>query len=29
VPWSGKTFARSDLSFQRLNEAIKKRAEAS
>jgi len=29
VPLSGKTFARSDVSFQGLNEAIKKRAEAS
>jgi hypothetical protein len=29
VPLSGKTFARSDNSFKGLNEAIKKRAEAS
>lgn len=29
VPLSGKTFARSETSFQGLNEAIKKRAEAS
>ena len=29
VPLSGRTLARSDVSFQGLNEAIKKRAEAS
>jgi hypothetical protein len=29
VPFSGKTFARSDASFRALNEALKKRAEAS
>jgi hypothetical protein len=29
VPLSGRTFARSDVSFKGLNEAIKKRAEAS
>ena len=29
VPLSGKTFARTETSFQSLNEAIKKRAEAS
>jgi hypothetical protein len=28
VPFSGKTFARADVSFKGLNEAIKKRAEA-
>jgi hypothetical protein len=27
VPFSGRTFARSDVSFQGLNEALKKRAE--
>lgn len=29
VPFSGKTFARSDASFRELNEALKERAEAS
>jgi hypothetical protein len=29
VPFSGKTFARAEASFQELNEALKKRAEAS
>ncbi len=29
VPFSGRTFARSEVSFRGLNEAIKKRAEAS